>query len=140
HRPVAVHPALQAGGRGRMIVAGVAEERGRVQHVPEHVLGRRCRVRPIRRGAHGGIVADMTQTDTASTDSTTAPVARLAMITLDATEPEPLARFWSAVLGWPIAVATAEYAMLTGPSHALGIGAVPDHRPPSWPDEGRKQF
>ena len=82
----------------------------------------------------------MTQTDTASTDSTTAPVARLAMITLDATEPEPLARFWSAVLGWPIAVATAEYAMLTGPSHALGIGAVPDHRPPSWPDSGAKQF
>ena len=82
----------------------------------------------------------MTQTDTTSTDTTTAPVARLAMIILDATEPEPLARFWSAVLDWPIAVATAEYAMVTGPSHALGIGAVPDHRPPSWPDDGRKQF
>lgn len=68
------------------------------------------------------------------------PVDRLAMITLDAIDPEPLATFWSAVLGWPIAVSTPEYAMLTGPAHALGIGAVPDHRAPSWPDDGHKQF
>lgn len=67
-------------------------------------------------------------------------VARLAMLTLDATEVEPLARFWSAVLAWPIVARTEEYAMLTGPSHALGIGAIPDHRRPSWPDDGHKQF
>lgn len=78
----------------------------------------------------------MTDTENASVPA----VARLAMITLDATEVEPLARFWSAVLGWPIAVVTAEYAMLTGPSHALGIGAVPNRKAPSWPDDGRKQF
>ncbi|MFE5775834.1 VOC family protein [Brachybacterium sp. NPDC056505] len=67
-------------------------------------------------------------------------VARLAMTTLDASETEPEARFWSAVLGWPIAVLTEDYAMLTGPSGALGIGRIPDHVRPTWPDDGRKQF
>lgn len=84
----------------------------------------------------------MTDTTPANTPDTTsdASVASLAMITLDAAETAPLARFWSAVLGWPILVLTEEYAMLQGPSHALGIGAIPDYRPPSWPDDGRKQF
>lgn len=83
----------------------------------------------------------MTTTHTASAPgSSQSAVARLAMITLDALETEPLARFWSEVLGWPIVHLETEYAMLTGPSHALGIGAVPDHRPPSWPDSGAKQF
>lgn len=67
-------------------------------------------------------------------------VARLAMLTLDATETEPMARFWSAVLGWPVLALTPEYAMLQGPSHALGIGSIPDHQRPTWPDDGRKQF
>lgn len=69
----------------------------------------------------------------------TQPV-NLAMITLDAPEVSPMADFWSAALGWPVVVATDEYAMLQGPSHALGIGRIPDHQPPKWPDDGRKQF
>jgi catechol 2,3-dioxygenase-like lactoylglutathione lyase family enzyme len=69
------------------------------------------------------------------------PVARLAMITLDCVDPEASARFWSAMLGWDVAHAEAEYAMLTGPSHALGFGRVDDHAPPAWPNErGSKQF
>lgn len=71
---------------------------------------------------------------------TAEPVARLAMITLDAERTEPLARFWEAVLGWPIVALEEDYAMLTGPAHALGIGKVPDHIAPTWPDAGRKQF
>lgn len=88
--------------------------------------------------ATGTPTAPDTSPDTAP--DTVPAVARLAMITLDATEVEPLARFWSAVLAWPIVALTEEYAMLTGPSHALGIGAIPDRQAPSWPDEGRKQF
>ena len=80
----------------------------------------------------------MTQTVASTTEP--APVARLAMITLDASETEPIARFWSAVLGWPILALTPEYAMLQGPSHALGIGMIPDHHRPAWPDDGHKQF
>lgn len=83
----------------------------------------------------------MNETSHAETDPTATPaVARLAMITLDAPEAEPMAHFWSAVLGWPILALTPEYAMLQGPAHALGIGTIPDHQRPSWPDDGRKQF
>lgn len=68
------------------------------------------------------------------------PIASLAMITLDTDDVPALTDFWSAVLGWPVAVATDEYAMLTGPAHALGIGLVTDFRRPTWPDSGAKQF
>lgn len=70
----------------------------------------------------------------------TEPIASLAMITLDAAEVAPLAEFWSAVLGWPATVSTDDYAMLAGPSHALGIGRIDDYRAPAWPDSGAKQF
>lgn len=74
------------------------------------------------------------------TTAEVAPVARLAMVTLDAPEAAPLARFWSAVLGWPAVVESEDYAMLSGPSHALGIGRIDDYERPAWPDAGRKQF
>jgi catechol 2,3-dioxygenase-like lactoylglutathione lyase family enzyme len=75
------------------------------------------------------------------TQSSNEPVARLAMLTLDCADPRASAAFWSSMLGWEVAVAEDEYAMLTGPTHALGFGRVEGHQPPSWPDEGgRKQF
>lgn len=75
-----------------------------------------------------------------TTEQSPAPVARLAMLTLDAAETAPLAHFWEAVLGWPVVALTEEYAMLQGPSNALGIGRIPDYRAPSWPDDGHKQY
>lgn len=83
------------------------------------------------------------KTDTTATtadDSTTAPVATLTMVTLDAPNAAVLGEFYSSVLGWPIAYTDENYAMLTGPSHALGIGTIPDYQRPSWPDDGHKQF
>lgn len=69
------------------------------------------------------------------------PSARLAMITLDCADPEASARFWSALLGWEVAHAERDYAMLTGPSHALGFGRVEEYVAPGWPNEnGSKQF
>ena len=71
----------------------------------------------------------------------TEPMARLAMVTLDCRDPRASATFWSRMLGWEVAHAEDEYAMLTGPSHALGFGRVADHQPPTWPNEGgTKQF
>lgn len=67
-------------------------------------------------------------------------VAGLAMLTLDAADATELGRFWSAVLGWPVAYEGDGVVMLQGPGHALGIGEIPDYQPPSWPDAGRKQF
>ena len=74
--------------------------------------------------------------------SDTTTIARLAMITLDCRDAEASARFWSAVLGWEVAHAQAEYAMLTGPGGmALGFGTLDDHEAPGWPNEhGSKQF
>ena len=83
------------------------------------------------------------KTDTATTtaDNTTAvPVATLAMVALDAPDAAVLGEFYSSVLGWPVAFSDENYAMLTGPSHALGIGTIPDYQRPSWPDDGHKQF
>ena len=70
------------------------------------------------------------------------PTARIAMVTLDVAEVKPSVDFWSALLGWEVAASTDDYAMLTGPdgSPALGLGRIDDHQPPSWPDDGRKQF
>ncbi len=69
------------------------------------------------------------------------PIASLAMLTLDCSDADVSARFWSAVLGWDITMSGDGYAMLTGPSNALGFGTVADYEPPAWPNEhGSKQF
>lgn len=68
-------------------------------------------------------------------------LAELKMITLDCVDAPASATFWSEVLGWEVSHSQAEYAMLTGPAHALGFGTVPDHQAPTWPNEGgSKQF
>ena len=61
------------------------------------------------------------------------PIARLAMVTLDCADPPASATFWSELLGWEVAHSQAEYAMLTGPDHALGFGQVEDYQPPAGP-------
>lgn len=72
----------------------------------------------------------------------TAPGAiELKMTTLDCADVRAESTFWSELLGWEVAHVQDEYAMLTGPSSALGFGLVEGYAAPSWPDEGgRKQF
>lgn len=66
---------------------------------------------------------------------------RLAMITLDCADPEPVSRFWSELLGWDRIYLDENAAMLQGPSHAMGFGRVANYTAPSWPnDQGSKQF
>ena len=69
-------------------------------------------------------------------------IAALKMLTLDSSDAQRDATFWSALLGWEVAHAQDEYAMLTGPGGmALGFGTLPDHEAPGWPNEhGSKQF
>jgi predicted enzyme related to lactoylglutathione lyase len=68
-------------------------------------------------------------------------IATLKMVTLDSSDAERDAKFWSAVLGWELAYAGDGYAMLAGPDHALGFGTVPDYVAPTWPNEhGSKHF
>jgi catechol-2,3-dioxygenase len=60
-------------------------------------------------------MADMTDTQktdahTVSAPTAAAPVARLAMVTLDAPDAAALGEFYSAVLGWPVAYSDENYA------------------------------
>lgn len=72
---------------------------------------------------------------------TETPVATLKMVTLDCADPTASAEFWSSLLGWSVVHAEQDYAMLQGPSSALGFGRVDDYQPPSWPNaNGSKQF
>jgi catechol 2,3-dioxygenase-like lactoylglutathione lyase family enzyme len=65
----------------------------------------------------------------------------LKMVTLDCADPKALAMFWSELLGATIAHTQDEYAMVTGPGVAIGMGRVDGYRPPGWPHEhGRKQY
>lgn len=80
-----------------------------------------------------------------STTTTRAATARLGMVTLDCADPRAEAAFWSGVLGWDVAHAEDDYAMVTAPggggAPAIGFGRVDGYTAPSWPDEGgAKQF
>lgn len=80
------------------------------------------------------------------TTPTSGPTAVLKMTTFDCRDPRAAATFWAALLGWQVAVAEEEYAMVVPPAEdpaggsALGFGRVADHEPAAWPDQGgRKQ-
>lgn len=67
--------------------------------------------------------------------------ARIAMFTIDCSDPAREAEFWSALTGGTIAVSTEDYAMVTGEGPALGFGRIDDYAPSAWPDtSGAKQF
>lgn len=83
---------------------------------------------------------EATQTNPSAPTSADTGIARLAMVTLDAPDAAALAEFWSAAIGWPVTYSDENYAMLAGPTHAIGFGTIPDYVRPSWPDDGHKQF
>jgi catechol 2,3-dioxygenase-like lactoylglutathione lyase family enzyme len=60
---------------------------------------------------------------------------RLGAYVLDCPDPLALARFYSALLGMPIAAdSTDEWAELDGDAAVLSFQRVVDHEPPQWPD------
>jgi catechol 2,3-dioxygenase-like lactoylglutathione lyase family enzyme len=71
-----------------------------------------------------------------------APVASVAMVTIDCADATELATFYSRLLGMTIAYQDDSVAMITGDSGpALGFGTVDHYSPPPWPDEkSEKQF
>ena len=67
-------------------------------------------------------------------------IAALKMLTLDSSDARRDATFWSAVLGWEVAHAQDEYAMLTGPGGmALGLGTLEDHEAAGVAERARHQ-
>ncbi|SER34272.1 VOC family protein [Microlunatus flavus] len=68
---------------------------------------------------------------------------QVKMTSIDCDDPRAEATFWSGLLGWQVAAAEDEYAMLLPPDGgpALGFGRVEDYERPAWPNpRGTKQF
>lgn len=68
-------------------------------------------------------------------------VAPLASISIDCSDPEALARFYSAMLGLEESFALPDRSVtcLAGAGPALTLMKVNDYRPPTWPDGAHPQ-
>ena len=68
----------------------------------------------------------------------------LGVVVLDCPDPEALARFYAALLGWPEGKVEYEghWVSLTNPDGGPGIDfqRVEDYRPPTWPSSERPQM
>jgi predicted enzyme related to lactoylglutathione lyase len=62
-------------------------------------------------------------------------IATLAMVSLDTADPEGLAQFYGAVLGWDVVHSQKEYAMISDGTSSIGFGLVEGYVPTQWPDE-----
>jgi predicted enzyme related to lactoylglutathione lyase len=65
--------------------------------------------------------------------------ARVRQIVLDAADPALVARFWSAVLDWPIVTRTESWYVLRHGDLSLAVQRAPGHVPPRWPSPGHSQ-
>lgn len=54
-------------------------------------------------------------------------------VSMDCTEPAPLAEFWAAMLGGEIRFTTANSVGVRTDSVWLAAIRIPDYRPPTWP-------
>lgn len=68
-------------------------------------------------------------------------IGRLGAVVLDARDAHGLARFYSELLGVPIARVDGDWIDLgkIGDGPNLSIQHAPDHQPPDWPDPARPQ-
>jgi hypothetical protein len=60
-------------------------------------------------------------------------VARSGVVTLDCADPTSLGDFWAAMLGGEIVYAHDTVVLVRTEWVALAAMAVPDYRPPTWP-------
>lgn len=71
------------------------------------------------------------------------PTLRLTGITLNSPDPPALARFYAALLDWPITVESPEWVQLANPDGGIGLNVALEeiHVPPVWPaEEGTQQM
>lgn len=55
------------------------------------------------------------------------------MTNIDCADPEKLAAFYAAVLGWNVTYSDANYGMIEGEGVKIGFGRIDDYQPPPWP-------
>jgi predicted enzyme related to lactoylglutathione lyase len=64
---------------------------------------------------------------------TSAPIATLSMTNIDCRDPEKLATFYAALLGWNVTYSDSSYGMIEGDGAKIGFGRIDDYQPPAWP-------
>jgi hypothetical protein len=64
---------------------------------------------------------------------------RIRQIVLDAADPLPVARFWAALLGWPLIEVSDGWVALSDGTISIGVQRAPGHVPPRWPSSDRPQ-
>lgn len=80
-------------------------------------------------------------TSTPSDPTPTTAIPTLGMVSIDCADAAVAADFWSALMGWEVAMSGDGYAMLRGDGVRVGFGSVPDYEAPTWPNpHGSKQF
>lgn len=68
-------------------------------------------------------------------------IARLAAISLDCSDPAPVASFYRALLGLEVIWDSEDFVALKGAGVMLTVQRIADHRPVGWPvDEIPKQL
>jgi catechol-2,3-dioxygenase len=63
-----------------------------------------------------------------------APIARLAAVSLDCSDPKALAAFYQALLDLDTLFESDEFVALKGAGILMTMQRVDDHQMPSWPD------
>ncbi|HEU5483275.1 MAG TPA: VOC family protein [Microlunatus sp.] len=68
-------------------------------------------------------------------------IGRLHHAVFDTAEPVRDARFWSALLGWPITYTSPDWVVvaISDQHSGLAFQLAPDHRAPQWGDPARPQ-
>ena len=60
-------------------------------------------------------------------------LARMAMVSLDCSEPVPLAEFWAALLDGTVLVSDERVSVVRTDTLMIGTIRVPDYESPTWP-------
>lgn len=68
------------------------------------------------------------------------PIGKLAAVTLDATDPEALAEFYTELTGWQKLFSSTDFAYIGSEdgSDRLGFQRVGDHVAPEWPSQDKQ--
>lgn len=63
-------------------------------------------------------------------------IGRLHHVTLDCPDPEPVAEFWSHLLGHPVTYRSPDFCVVSVDERTSGLGfqRASGHLPPTWPD------
>jgi predicted enzyme related to lactoylglutathione lyase len=70
----------------------------------------------------------------------TTPIATFDLVVLDTPEPQLLADFYCALLGWQITDRDDDWITIRGSAGAgMAFQLAPDHVPPTWPDNSVPQ-